>query len=76
MTYAVHLCEARPAPDDPDYPPGCVSAPAGYERLGYLAWHATAEARTKRGERQVRCLTCDRYRWETTPCTEPTTRSK
>lgn len=70
----IHLCSHPPAPDDPDYPPGCVAAPPGYVRLGYLAWHETAEARVKAGERQRWCCTCQRYRWATTPCNEPTRR--
>lgn len=61
--------ETRPPNiDDPDYPPGCVNTPADYRPLGYLAWHAMAEKRTRCGERQVYCRTCERYRWGSTPC--------
>ncbi len=31
--------------------------------LGYLEWHADAERRTKRGERQQRCPKCGLYYW-------------
>lgn len=34
-----------------------------HSNLGYLAWHADAERRTKRGERQKRCPTCHLYYW-------------
>ena len=61
--------ETRPPNlDDPDWPDPCVNRPADYRPLGYLAWHAMAEARTKRGERQVFCKACQRYRWASTPC--------
>lgn len=54
-----------------DYPPGCIAAPPGHVRAGYLAWHADAERRAEAGERQAWCLTCERYRWPDTPCNEP-----
>lgn len=32
--------------------------------LGYLDWHADAEERHKRGERQLRCHNCGKCIWE------------
>jgi hypothetical protein len=53
---------------NPDWPDGCVNRPAGYQKLGYLAWHRMADARVKRGEDQTYCRTCERFRWTSTPC--------
>ncbi len=39
--------------------PDCPPQP----KLGYLAWHADAERRAKRGEKQKRCPTCRLLYW-------------
>lgn len=63
------LDETRPPNlNDPDWPATCVNTPADYRPLGYLEWHAMAAERTRRGEGQVLCQTCQRYRWTSTPC--------
>jgi hypothetical protein len=31
--------------------------------LGYLAWHADADRRSKAGQRQKYCTRCRRWRW-------------
>lgn len=31
--------------------------------LGYLAWHYDAERRYRRGQRQVYCTACRKWRW-------------
>jgi hypothetical protein len=65
------LDETRPPNlDDPDWPATCPETPAGYAPLSYNAWHAMAEARTKRGERQTLCKTCERWAWNSTPCSQ------
>lgn len=33
------------------------------DNLGYVAWHADAERRAARGEKQKRCLKCRLYYW-------------
>jgi len=33
------------------------------QNLPYLSWHADAERRTKRGERQKKCKACGLYYW-------------
>jgi hypothetical protein len=60
--------DRSPDLDNPDWPVGCVNTPPDYAQLSYGDWHTMAEARTKRGERQVWCKTCERWRWKTTPC--------
>lgn len=40
----------------------------GCETLGYLQAHADAERRIKRGERQVFCKTCQKWRWPDELC--------
>lgn len=35
---------------------------------GYIAWHAEAENRMKRGERQKWCTGCERWRWRDETC--------
>lgn len=73
----VHLDETPPPNlDHPDWPQDCRHRPADARDLGYLAWHAMADARVKRGERQVWCLSCKRWRWPTTPCTEPSSKAE
>lgn len=65
------LDETRPPNlDNPDWPATCPETPADYVPLDYLAWHAMAEARTKRGERQKLCRHCERYAWLSTPCSK------
>lgn len=46
----------------------CPIAPRFY--LPYAAWHEDAERRAGRGEEQVLCATCDRWRWpdQTSAC--------
>lgn len=43
----------------------CQTPGRGFENhsIPYLAWHADADKRTKAGERQVWCATCDRWQW-------------
>lgn len=62
--------DASPPPhlDDPDWPPTCPETPPGYTPLSYNEWHEMAAARTKRGERQTWCATCERWTWNSTPC--------
>lgn len=38
-----------------------------YEREGYLAWHADADRRAKRGEKQRQCPDCKRWYWPNKP---------
>lgn len=40
----------------------------GCETLGYLQAHFDAERRIKRGERQVFCKTCQKWRWPDELC--------
>jgi len=71
MTY--HIDATPPSNlDDPDWPSACKHTPPGYVQLGYMAWHAMAERRDKRGERQRYCRACQCWRWERTPCPEAT----
>jgi len=37
-------------------------------KLGYLQWHADAEKRHERDERQSYCLTCYKWRWPDELC--------
>lgn len=36
--------------------------------LGYLGYHADADRRLKRGERQAFCKMCERYKWKDKRC--------
>ena len=36
--------------------------------LGYLQWHYDAARRHKAGQRQVWCMTCERYQWPDQLC--------
>ena len=45
-----------------------VECKAAKEKVGYLAWHADAERRTDRGERQFLCGMCKLWRWKHELC--------
>lgn len=68
--YRVWIDPAEPPADldQPDWPAACPHRPADARELGYLAWHDMAERRTRRGERQTLCKTCERWAWQRTPC--------
>lgn len=42
--------------------------PGGAAELPYQAWHRDADRRHKAGQRQVICLTCQRYQWPDQLC--------
>jgi len=71
MTYHIDATPP-PADDSPDWPKACKHIPADYAPLEYMAWHAMAERRNKRGEQSALCRACQCWRWERTPCPEAT----
>ena len=65
MSGWIHICTDEPIElSRPPHPPQRCQAP----RFGYLAAHADADRRIKRGEQQFFCKTCERWKWRDQLC--------